>query len=383
MKSLGFDFSFLEDMKFSDINEEMTYYDTVQKALKILSNSLYGIVSNRYFLMYNKDIAETITVQARNVLLNIVNFINVYFKKYWVKDFEAHKILGIEVDENYVFKNDIVFFGVTDSIFLSLEEVLESIKTNIPDKVEFFVRFYNDFLSKKLSSFLENYARHFGVENCLSLEFQIYSPKGVWFAKNRYVMLVKWKGKTLDEEEIKIVGLEVKNKKNPKLSRDLILDFINFILREDVDENKVVDKIIEYKELFKTSKIEDISFSTSLNKYNEYVLNDKDRLILEKKTPLHIKGSAIYNFLINRKGLVNKYNLLKNGDRIKYFYTTDKMYNVLSFYPGSYPYELDMKPDIDLMFEKSVLDVIKRLVKVFFDLDINSYLYKQSKILFV
>jgi len=54
-----------------------------------------------------------------------------------------------------------------------------------------------------------------------------------------------------------------------------------------------------------------------------------------------------------------KYNTIKTGDKVKYYYTKDDN-GVFGFLPGNYPYEFALPVDYDLQFEKTIIEPFNR-----------------------
>ena len=59
-----------------------------------------------------------------------------------------------------------------------------------------------------------------------------------------------------------------------------------------------------------------------------------------------------------------KYDFLKSGNKIKYYYTKDEKFPVFAYAPGEYPIEIAPDIDYDIQFEKCMLSIINRFVKV-------------------
>jgi DNA polymerase elongation subunit (family B) len=90
--------------------------------------------------------------------------------------------------------------------------------------------------------------------------------------------------------------------------------------------------------------------------------------IYRKSTPIHVKGSLLYNHAIKQKKLHKKYPVIKDGEKIKFVYL--KVPNtigdrVVSFL-GSIPKELDLERFIDynMQFEKSFLEPLTTITNV-------------------
>ena len=82
---------------------------------------------------------------------------------------------------------------------------------------------------------------------------------------------------------------------------------------------------------------------------------------------MHIKGALIYNHLLNKNKIVNKYPLIQEGDKIKFLElkTPNRLQsNVISFMTRL-PREFEMQEVInyDVMFEKSIKDPLSIILE--------------------
>lgn len=87
-----------------------------------------------------------------------------------------------------------------------------------------------------------------------------------------------------------------------------------------------------------------------------------NQLIYRKGTPIHSRGSLLYNHYLKANGLDKKYQLIQSGDKIKFVYLlipNSIQENVISF-PDHLPDELGLHKYIDynLQFKKAFLDPI-------------------------
>ena len=106
--------------------------------------------------------------------------------------------------------------------------------------------------------------------------------------------------------------------------------------------------------------VEDISFPRGCNGINKWA---NQSTIYSKGTPIHVRGSLLYNFYNKKNKLIHKYPLIQDGEKIKFVYlkTPNKINeNVISFLQ-TLPKEfgLDKQVDYDLQFQKSFLEPIK------------------------
>ena len=106
--------------------------------------------------------------------------------------------------------------------------------------------------------------------------------------------------------------------------------------------------------------MEEISFPRGLNGLNTYA----DPVTIYKKgTPIHVKGAILYNNKLKQLGLTKKYQLIQEGEKVKFTYL--KLPNtfkdsVVSF-PSRLPEEFALQQyiDYDTQFEKTFLEPIK------------------------
>ena len=125
-------------------------------------------------------------------------------------------------------------------------------------------------------------------------------------------------------------------------------------------EKDVQNFIAKFKEDFKHLPAEEISFPRGCNGLNNY----SDSVTLYKKgTPIHVKGAILYNNKLKQLGLTKKYQLIQEGEKVKFTYL--KMTNtfkdsVVSF-PSRLPEEFALQQyiDYDTQFEKTFLEPIK------------------------
>ena len=82
---------------------------------------------------------------------------------------------------------------------------------------------------------------------------------------------------------------------------------------------------------------------------------------------MHIKGAIMYNYLVNKHKLNNKYPLIQDGEKLKYVLLKTPnvlQSNVIAFL-GELPKEFNLHDTIDrdLQFEKSFVDPIDLILE--------------------
>ena len=80
---------------------------------------------------------------------------------------------------------------------------------------------------------------------------------------------------------------------------------------------------------------------------------------------MHVRGALLYNNEVRTKSLTNKYELIKDGDKIKFVYLKEPNHireNVMAF-NGRLPSEFDLHKfvDYDTMFNKSFIEPLNTI----------------------
>ena len=78
-----------------------------------------------------------------------------------------------------------------------------------------------------------------------------------------------------------------------------------------------------------------------------------------------VKASAYYNYLLHKNThLHEKYEYIKSGTKIKYYYCKDKSINdIFAYIRGTYPIEMAPEIDLNLQFSKSILSPINSIIE--------------------
>tara|TARA_Y100000004_G_C8633365_1_gene293872 strand:- start:28 stop:507 length:480 start_codon:yes stop_codon:yes gene_type:complete len=128
-------------------------------------------------------------------------------------------------------------------------------------------------------------------------------------------------------------------------------------------EEDVIDFIDKSREEFKKLPPEEIAFPRSVSDVEKYKSHSD---IYSKGTPIHVRGSLLFNHHIKKNKLDHKYSLINNGEKIKFLYLKKPNSiheNVISFIQD-FPHELgiDKYIDYDLQFEKAFLEPLKTVL---------------------
>ena len=326
-----------EDTKDSKYLKYISRYNNIQMARKISLNSAYGAIGNQYFRYYDLAIAEGITTAGQLSIRWIEKKINQYLNKL------------LNTDKDYVIASD------TDSIYVTFDELIQKVNPKNPidfldtiakEKIEPFI----DKSYKQLADYVHAY------DQKMFMKREVIADKGIWTAKKRYI-LNAWdvEGVRYHEPQLKIMGIEAVKSSTPAPCREKIKQALKIIMSGD--EKELNDFLIEFRKEFEDLPPEEIAYPRSVNGVRKFY---SDSSIYRKGTPMHIKGSLVYNHMIRQRKLTKKYTLIQDGDKVKYLELRQPNplgCNVITF-PSKLPKELDilMYVDYDSQYEKSFID---------------------------
>jgi len=327
--------------------KDITKYNNFQMAKKIALNSAYGAIGNQYFRYYKLANAEAITLSGQVSIRWIENKVNGYL----------NNLLKTE-DEDYVVASD------TDSIYINFGPLVDKFFSNkVGDKAK-LVSILDQVCKDKLEPFIqESYEELADYVNAYDQKMEMkrenIADRGIWTAKKRYILNV-WdsEGVRYEEPKLKIMGIEAVKSSTPAPCRAMIKDALKLMMNGT--EEEVIDFIDASRLKFNSLPPEQIAFPRSVSDVNKYKSN---LTIYSKGSPIHVRGSLLYNHYIKERNLDNKYTLINNGEKIKFCYLKKAnpiRENVISFI-SDFPLELGLGKyiDYDLQFQKAFLDPVK------------------------
>ena len=334
------------------LEKEIARCNNIQMAKKISLNSAYGAIGNQYFRYYKLENAEAITLSGQVSIRWIENKMNQ----------KINHILKTE-DVDYVIASD------TDSIYLNLGPLVEVIYKEREKTTESIVGFLNKICEMEFEKYIESsYEALASYVNAydqkMIMKRENIADRGIWTAKKRYILNV-WdsEGVRYNEPKLKIMGIEAVKSSTPAPCRKAIKDALSVMMSGT--ENEMIDFISNFRQEFKSLPPEEISFPRTVSDVVKYRGRNA---IYEKGTPIHARGSLLFNHHIKRLKLEGKYSLIGNGEKVKFCYLRSPNpihENVMSFIQD-FPREIGLEKyvDYDLQFEKSFLDPLKIILDV-------------------
>lgn len=372
--------------KASEVDEIMSYcqvqadiYNNFQLGTKVVINGIYGAFGFSGFYFYNPVIAESVTKQGKNAILNAERLINLWANKVWQKDTKTHMAMGIKIIDPDKDIKPITRYIDTDSIYTSYEDIIKvtdwfdhdvwrltkinkqndqkefeyvsqggypteddarkyfdvdsidttkyewSIDTIEPEGREFCLTINRVFMSNYLKKIHEEYAKKNGTPNILDFELEAYNEAGIWLAKKKYIKNMTWAEPNVYYDsctKIKATGVEIAQTSSSQWVKNQLIDLVKWIFQqEEFVLDSFVKKLSIVKKQFMLQSPETISVNKGMNKYSEYVLNDTDSIDMAPKAMITVQGAALYNYILNNNVKFKKrYSTLFDADKLCVLY---------------------------------------------------------------
>ena len=340
-----------------------------EQAIKIFINSVYGATASPYFVGYNVRVAEAITLQGQEMIKFVTKIINRYFNEFWHRDKDLHTKIGL-TRVNPI-KSEVAVYGDTDSCYVTFQDVVNGCDWN-EDPRKLIHLIYENRLQDYLNKNFATMAKNSGTDNIQDLEMETISHSGIFLKKKKYVLDIAWKSgggggiSYNSQDKIKATGVEIAQSSTPAFARAKIKELLKIIFDEKGKLNlrKFADMLKREKEAFKLDNIENVSMSATVNDYEKGIGDDRKKLILNDHCPMHVRAAGYHNYILNSSKWKNKYQLIKSGDKVRYYYakTEEGGQNVFAYLPGNYPVEIAPPVDYDIQFAKCIIDPINRFI---------------------
>jgi DNA polymerase elongation subunit (family B) len=339
-----------EKKKTKALEKEIARCNNIQMARKIQLNSAYGAIGNQYFRYFKLANAEAITLSGQVSIRWIEEKINKYL----------NKVLKTN-DVDYVIASD------TDSIYLNMGPLVETVYKGREKTTESVVSFLDKVAQVELEKYIEScYQELADYVNAYDQKMQMkrenIADRGIWTAKKRYILNV-WdsEGVRYDQPKLKMMGIEAVKSSTPAPCRQMIKDGLKLMMSGT--EEQVIKFIDKCRSDFRKLPPEQIAFPRTASDVRKYRSHSD---IYMKGTPIHIRGALLFNHYIKDKNLTNKYSLIGNGEKVKFIYLKKPniiQENIISFIQD-FPTELglDKYIDYELQFEKSFLEPLKSIL---------------------
>lgn len=376
------DYSKMTDQQLIDLEHQYSNaaarFDSLQLAQKILMNSLYGALGAGSFRYFDLNLASSITLSGQHAIK-------------WIE-----RKLNELLDQKTGFSKDRVVLIDTDSVVLEMDDMVKKFCPQDVDretKLQFIDRFGEAIIHPYIEASYSELADYMNAfENRLRMKRENIINTMVSVAAKSYVMEVynsEGVQYTLQDPYMKIMGLLLVKSSTPAVIRDALRNSLPILLHgTESDMQQYVDQV---KKKFYNFPVEQIAFPrgiTNLSIYDrQVVLNQLNkttdpqlRAKLEdslntatkqecyvKKTPVHVRGSLIYNMLLDRHGLTQQYKKIGDGDKVKFVYlkTPNPIKEDCIAFQDNLPEQFGLNKyiDYDKMFTVAFLQALEKMIE--------------------
>jgi DNA polymerase elongation subunit (family B) len=338
-----------EKTKDAKLIKEIARLDNMQMAKKIQLNSAYGALGNKWFRWFDVNNAEAITMSGQLSIRWIEKKINFYL----------NDLLDTK-NKDYVIASD------TDSIYITLDGLVKHVFPDGADDMK-IVEFLDTACKKRIEPFIDkSYQELADSMNAYDQKMQMkrenIANKGIWKAKKMYILNV-WnsEGVQYDKPKLKMMGIEAVRSSTPTACRDSIKKSLEIIMNGS--EEDLQTYISNFRTKFRTLAFEDVAFTRGVKDIEKWYRFGR----FESGTPIHVRGSVVFNQMIEKLKLQNKYQTVASGEKIKFVYLKNPnptREHVISCSNGLPPeFNMHQYIDYDVQFEKGYLSPIESIIK--------------------
>jgi len=329
--------------KTYELEKQIATLNNRQMAIKILLNSLYGALANKYFKYFHPGMAEGVTLTGQTTIK-------------W-----AERAMNDAMNNILKTEKDYVIAIDTDSVYIDFGPLVNQLKPKDPVKFldKICQEHFEPMIAKSYDSFFTRMNHH---TKRMEMAREVIADRGIWTAKKRYILNVhNSEGVQYAQPKLKIMGIEAIKSSTPEVCRDKFKEVFKIIISGS--ESNTQEFIRKFKEEFKSLSPEKVAFPRSVSNITDW--HDR-RLVYKKGSPIHVRGSLLYNKLVKEAKLSKKYELITNGSRIFFTYMKKRnpMHENVIAFPDVLPQELKLNSyvDYDMQFNKTFVEPLQLIL---------------------
>lgn len=327
----------------------ITSLDTSQTAIKLIGNEGYGAIANKWNRWFNFNMAESITTGGRLTIRWTERKFNEYLNKLYKTD-----------------NIDYVIYMVTDSCILNMDRLVKEVMPNEKDQKKISAFLYR-VCKEKLLPYIDKCYNELAIkmnayQQQMNLKVDNISERFLIRAKSQYMMNV-WnqEGVVYNEPKLVMKGIKAVKISTPEVCKKVLKEAFSIIMS---GEEKDLQKLVrDFKKEFSKMEFHVISTPGGTNTLNSYPMINNQ---FAPKTPIGVRAAHTYNNMIKKLKLEESYELIGQGDKIRYGYLrlpNPCKSNAVACI-DELPEEFNLKQYIDynLQFDKTFLDTLNPIL---------------------
>jgi len=357
-----------EDMNILEVYKEDK--DASQMAKKIALNSLYGALGTMAFVLFNRDIAASITFTGRFLIQKSANEINELMDNFYKS-------------KNIPNKYGNVIYGDTDSVYFGCQAFVEKLEssgiTNRREKVDKVLSFIDKIIQPKIDKIVNECISglNYYHQGFMGAKVEKVGNSAVFVAKKKYATAKLFEeGTYYDEPALSVTGLDVVRSSTPPFAKEVLGDALELILLKD--EKTLQDYFKEAKEKFYIESDERVdtvaraSGVTSLDYVRDHtgyfrIVNEvKDGRPITRRVgaPINSTASMTHNDMVEKFELGEQFPMIEEGNKIKYVFLKTPNptgFPVVGFQDSKMLYSTDLIKYLDkeTIYEKIIYQPMK------------------------
>lgn len=363
------------------------FYRSAELVTKRLANSIYGVFgtnSCRYFL---QELAADICSEGRYYIKAMDTIQNDYFKGGWLeeddyvqqlKEQSFGDIIPTSTKKPKLIDKDFINYCDTDSTYTRGDLILESLGVNLntastKNCTKCLEYIFKTNMNARFDKYLEDtITKRHGI-NYMDFELELIGSKGIYVAKKKYILTTALHNGeyVADKGWFKSTGIEIQQSGSSDFIHKVLKSFMNVIFTKwrNLDERTFFNMCKSLRTQLANQSVEELSKFGRIRKYDEYIICDRERIELRPKAMAAVRGAARYNHLVFTNKLQNKYQYLKSGMRIRWYYDINN--NPFAYPDDVFPSEFAPEIGLDTQLEKLVFNPVKRLAEGLFKANMN------------
>jgi len=333
------------------LEKERDQLDSAQMAFKILMNSCYGAHGSPYFRYFDMRTANAITSCGRLTIRWAEKAINELLNKILKTD-NVDYVIAADTDSLYINMGPLVdMMGIGDR---PEDEVVTIIDQICNDKFEPHL----DQAYVKLGEVMSAFSLR------MKMKREVIASGGIWVAKKRYTLLVHDdEGVRYETPKLKIMGIEAVKSSTPQVCRDKLKEVFRLLVKGKFDE--AMEFCEQFREDFRQLEPHEVASPRSANNISKW---QDSQTIYGKGTPIHIKGSLLYNNFIEQVDETgNQFPRIGDGEKIKFIplLKPNPIRDTVISFPDYLPEELNLHKYLDYnsQFEKTFMSVVDHMIE--------------------